>query len=379
MPGPQRQPPELPEPMRRTEKAAALSAVAYVFMGSDMIAAALATGSVSMTAEGIHTLTDSVTSVAVLIGLRLSERHSKPFPFGLYKLENLIAMAIGLLILFGAYELVMESVRQLTKEPEALENPVLVLIVMAVSMPLMGLIAWYENRVAREENSPGLGANARHGQDILFRVKEIAESHQGVKKVLGVEGRNSGSYRFLSLTIVTRTADLEKANHVAEEIRSAISKEIANVDRFNVFLQTEVRENILCAVPLDHDLSGVSTHFGEAHAFSLNGIKLPGGDRLEGSPGEPVHRPVQGEGGKGGGVPGAAGRRASPAERAPGGQGRPLRPGSAGDHRVAGSGFGKPGGSGESARRLRRQGKTRRSSASTTAPLIPSGRPRARA
>ncbi|MBN2028311.1 MAG: cation diffusion facilitator family transporter [Actinobacteria bacterium] len=323
--------------MRRTEKAAAISTAAYILLGGGMIAVALVTNSVSLIAEGVHTLTDSITSAAVWIGLRLSERHSETFPFGLYKLENLIAMVIGLLILFGAYELASESIRQLIEDQGNLENAGIALAFVAVSVVVMGFITWYKSKVAREENSPGLSADARHSmadlaaatavfigigletagipradsvaalvvvvflvwaginvtmngvkvlldasieREVLFEVKELAEAHPGVKKVLRVEGRNSGSYRFLNLSLVPRSRDLEKANHVAEEIRDIISREIANVDRVNLELQVERKGSILCAVPLAEDGFTVSSHFGEAHAFALIEIKLPEGDLL---------------------------------------------------------------------------------------------------
>ncbi len=300
-----------------------------------MIAVATVSGSVALIAEGIHTLTDSITSFAVLIGLRLSERHSETFPFGLYKLENLIAAAIGILILFGAYELASESIRHLGEEPRTLEKPWLIMAVMAASVVSLCILAWYENKVAREENSPGLLADARHAladlaaaaavligvgldiagvpradsitalvvvvflvwaginvtlngvkvlldasieKEVLFEAKEIAEGHAGVKQVLGVEGRNSGSYRFLNVTLVPRTRDLKKADHIALEVRDSISRGIANVDRVNISLVAEKRERVRCAVLLDDDGFTLSGHFGEAPAFMVLDIALPAGD-----------------------------------------------------------------------------------------------------
>jgi cation diffusion facilitator family transporter len=244
-------------------------------------------------------------------------------------------MGIGLFILFGAYELASESIRQLAQEPRVLESPVLLMISTAASVALIGTLAWYKNKVAREENSPSLGADARHSmtdlaaaaavlvgvaldiagvqradsvaalvvvafltwagimvtlngikvlldasieKDVLFKAKEIAEAHQGVDKVLDVEGRNSGSYRFLTLTLVPRSRDLEKANHVAEEVRAEISRGIANVDRINIDLKAILKESMLCAIPLDEDGHTVSGHFGEAPFFSLISVKLPGGE-----------------------------------------------------------------------------------------------------
>ncbi|MFW6114102.1 MAG: cation diffusion facilitator family transporter, partial [Actinomycetota bacterium] len=147
--------------MRRTEKAALISAASSAVLASGMIVVAIISGSVSLLAEGIHTVTDFVTSLAVWIGLKLSERHSETFPFGLYKLENLMAAAIGLFILFIAYELAEEAVRQIG-EAVVPEKAWLVLSVMAVTVVVMGANSWYKDKVGKEENSPGLRADARH-------------------------------------------------------------------------------------------------------------------------------------------------------------------------------------------------------------------------
>ena len=82
--------------MEPAEKAEAIAAFASVFEAAGMIAVALASGSVSVLAEGIDTCVDIVASVAVMIGLKLSKRHSKDFPDGLYKLENIVAVAIAI-------------------------------------------------------------------------------------------------------------------------------------------------------------------------------------------------------------------------------------------------------------------------------------------
>lgn len=322
--------------MRRTEKAALVSTAAYGLLGGGMVAVAVVSGSVSLMAEGIHTFTDCVTSAAVWIGLRLSERHTRTFPFGLYKLENLIAAVIGILILLTAYELASESISKLG-ESQGVERPALVLVIMGVSMAVIGLLAWYKNKVGREENSPGLRADARNSmadvaaasavfigvglemagiprmdsiaalvvvvflvwagievafngikvlldasieKEILNKVSEIAEAHHGVKKVIDVEGRNSGSYRFIDVTVIPRSRDLAKASHVTDEVRDAIRREITNVDRVRINLEVQERDSVLCAVPLEEGGQTVSVHFGEAPTFRLLEVGIPTGDIL---------------------------------------------------------------------------------------------------
>ncbi|MDY6794431.1 MAG: cation diffusion facilitator family transporter [Actinomycetota bacterium] len=321
--------------MRRTEKAALISAASSALLAGGMIGVAVMSGSVSLLAEGIHTITDCVTSVALWIGLRLSERHSKTFPFGLYKLENLIATAIGLLILFSAYELAMEAVRQIGEGATTLEKSGLIIAVMAVTVVVMGANAWYKNKVGKDENSPGLRADARHSlsdlaaalavmagvslqmagvayadsiaalvvvlflvwagigvalngikvlldasveKEILEKVREIAERHPAVGKVLAVEGRNSGSYRFINLSLVPHTLDLGKANRIADEVRDEIRGEIPNMDRVRIDLKVERKSKVICAAPLEEDGTMLSWHFGDARSFALWEIKVSGGE-----------------------------------------------------------------------------------------------------
>jgi divalent metal cation (Fe/Co/Zn/Cd) transporter len=56
---------------------------------------ATASGSLAVEAEMVHNLVDLLTAVAVLIGLKLSTRKSKAFPYGLYKLENVVAVGLA--------------------------------------------------------------------------------------------------------------------------------------------------------------------------------------------------------------------------------------------------------------------------------------------
>ena len=63
-----------------------------IFLSLLNLAIALASGSLAVAAEMIHNLVDLVASVAVLAGVKISERKSRDFPYGLYKVENLVAL-----------------------------------------------------------------------------------------------------------------------------------------------------------------------------------------------------------------------------------------------------------------------------------------------
>lgn len=301
-------------------------------MAAGMIAVAVASNSVAILAEGIDTVTDLVASVAVLAGLRLSMRHSRSFPAGLYKLENLIGTAIGIFILFCSYELANESIHRLFSGDDQIEKGWLVLLTMMVVLVITGLLARYKARVGKKENSPSLVADARHTwtdaiaclaivvgvglemlgiprmdavaalvvvvflvkagievtvdgikvlldasveKEVLEQVREIVASDRRVRDIVSLQGRNSGRFRFLSLLLVPVSFDLREAEAVAEELKERIRSEVENVDQVAVDFTVREADRFYAAVPLEGG-GEVSPRLGDAAGFELLEMELPG-------------------------------------------------------------------------------------------------------
>jgi cation diffusion facilitator family transporter len=323
--------------MRKTERAAVVAAAVYILLAIALLAgAAWLAKSVTMFAGGVQTAVRAVACFMVFLGLRLSQRRTSAFPLGLYKLENLVSVIVGLLILLGAYETAKEALRLMGPETENLSNvwiPVLVLVVCAA---LGGALAWYKWGVGIKENSPSLKAEARHSlgsmcaclllalglgleaagvpdmgavvallvvvllawfgvtisvdglrvlldasveTSVLEKVKSIAEDDDRVREVFGVEGRNSGSYRFIDLTLTLATHDLREANAVSREIEEEIRKEIENVDHITVEFSPETSRRWMCAVPLAGGNGGLSPSLWQAERLVLVVID-PGGEKV---------------------------------------------------------------------------------------------------
>lgn len=74
------------------------------------LALSVYSGSLALRADGIHSFVDVVASIALILGVFLSTRKRRDFPYGLYKVENVVAVAIALLIFFTAFEIAMEAV-----------------------------------------------------------------------------------------------------------------------------------------------------------------------------------------------------------------------------------------------------------------------------
>ncbi len=287
-------------------------------------------GSLALAASATDSAVDIFASLAVVIGLFISKRKTKTFPFGLYKVENLVSIVIALLIFFAGYEIAKEALLAPAAEVMT-EWWVLVGTALTVVIPF--LFSRYELRVGKTTNSPSLVADARHFQtdvlssaivlvsvgasalgfaidrigallivpfiaksgwdlmvdgmkvlldasldvETLAQVRAIIESYPGVAQVKSVVGRNSGRYRFLQADIVVRTTDLDKAHHLSEQLEEVIRDEVKNTERVVIHYEPQVKTSFVYGVPLQDANGTVSGHLGKAPYFAL--VELRAEDR----------------------------------------------------------------------------------------------------
>jgi cation diffusion facilitator family transporter len=126
---------------------------------------ARASGSLAVEAEMVHNVVDLLTAIGVLIGLKLATRKTKAFPYGLYKLENVVAVVLAMMTFVTAYEIgrdaLLEPVRKATVDAWMLAG-----VVIAGVIPLV--FSHYELRAGREANSPALIADAKEYRVHVF-------------------------------------------------------------------------------------------------------------------------------------------------------------------------------------------------------------------
>ncbi len=92
--------------MESSEKTAWLSILTNLLLVGIKTAVALISGSVAVVADAIHSLSDVLSSSIILIGIKISARPARGFPYGLYKVENLVAIVTSVLIFFAGYEII---------------------------------------------------------------------------------------------------------------------------------------------------------------------------------------------------------------------------------------------------------------------------------
>jgi len=314
-----------------TERIGVYSVGVNLFLVSLKLGLAALSGSLALAADAVHSLVDVVASLVVLGGLLIARRKSRSFPYGLYKVENLVSAVVALLIFLAGYELAREALFQPSGE---LANAPLALGGVALAMLTTYLFSRYERRLGEESGSPSLLADSSHfrvdvlssavvfvailgdylglpldrlgagvvlifvvwagwellvdGMRVLLDASLDPETLEQVRRIIGAErsvaevrslvGRNSGRYKFLEAEVALRTRDLEKAHQVSQRLEEAIRARVPHVDRVLIHYEPLRKDIWRWAVPIDSPEGIVSPHLGQAPYFALVDVRMATGE-----------------------------------------------------------------------------------------------------
>jgi cation diffusion facilitator family transporter len=290
-------------------------------------------GSLALLADAVHSSADVVSSASIWAGIRLSRRKSKRFPYGLYKVENLVALMTSGIILLAGYEIV-RSVLWAGERVRAARLPYAIGGVIVIAAILLGF-SRYELKIARKLNSPSLEADAQHLATDLFSsciillslagtyfqvkfpldkiaaliivvliawvgmkiavdairvlldasldfktlntIREIILVNPQVRNINALTGRNSGRFKFIEADLALKVRELEKAHFVANQIETRIRAQVPNVDHILIHYEPMKKESQIIALPITEDRLQLSEHFGEAPYFLLLTLKSEDG------------------------------------------------------------------------------------------------------
>lgn len=122
----------------------------------------LATGSVALIADAWHTLSDSMSSVAMVIGFKIARKPpDEEHPFGHERAELVSTILIGILLVIIGLNFFKESIERLLNHESVIYSLAakLVTILSVVAKEALAQISFY---VARKEKSPSLKADGWH-------------------------------------------------------------------------------------------------------------------------------------------------------------------------------------------------------------------------
>lgn len=312
--------------MNRLEKTAIVSAIATAGIASIKFAAGTMFGSIALVADAMHSFTDIIGTIAVFFGVRFSDIKSKRFPYGLYKLENLVSLFLSLLIFFTAYEIFREALSALM-ESTAQQAGAIAIGAALFSLIVSFILAKYKYNAGKQENSPSMLSEARHtkldafttlgaligisisfigyplldpimgiaisllvfkaGAEILIDSAKVLldasldyKTMKAIERIAGEEknvrvkelaARNSGRYIFVDLKLETDVQDLRKVNQIRKQCEAKIKKEIPRIDHLMLDIDYKKKDTLVYAVPLKegNESSPITKEFGTAPYFGL--------------------------------------------------------------------------------------------------------------
>ena len=113
-------------------------------------------------ADALHSLTDSVTDIAVILGVRFwMAPADEDHPHGHGRIETLITVVIGLAVGAAAVGMGVQAIRGLRHDPGTAPTAI-ALVVALVSVVVKEVLYRWTAKVGREVRSPALVANAWH-------------------------------------------------------------------------------------------------------------------------------------------------------------------------------------------------------------------------
>ncbi|EKF85356.1 cation diffusion facilitator family transporter [Methanobacterium formicicum] len=290
----------------------------------------LMSGSVALIADSIHSFSDIFASLAVYIGLKLSQKKpDEKFPYGYYKTETMASLIVAVIILFGGLEIALQSLNGIF-DPQPLKLPLIAILVAVVSVAASLLLTRYEHKIGNEIKSPALMSDAKHslidvfssllvftgvltsymgylifqgvaglmvallilwmgwkiGKDavlvlmdasidpkLIQQIKGVALAVEGVEGVNGVKVRSSGPYLFGELHLETKkNLSVEKAHEISDKVDEMVRKDVEKLETLLVQVEPVKKDFIRFALPLENKdgLNSVpSSHFGKVPYFLI--------------------------------------------------------------------------------------------------------------
>ena len=298
------------EKLRKGQKASLLDTLGTILLAILKALVGKLSGSVALIADAIHDLSDSIVTIAALVGLKIAERKpTEKFPYGYYKAENLVTFFISLLFFYGGIEVLKESYMKLFSKPEVAYAGI-ALVVPFISALYAWAISKYLMRVGKEIKSQSLVAIAKEarihiaiafsvfvgifcsyfkipfveslvgigiaalifkvaietakdslyalmdvspGEEIEKRIENLLRNTKGIKGFEGLKLRRSGPFLFGEVKVKTREIDLRRAHQIADRIEQKAKSLVPNLESLVVHVEPLEKNIEKIAIPVSDE------------------------------------------------------------------------------------------------------------------------------
>lgn len=137
--------------------------------------AGIVTSSIALTADAWHTLSDSISSIVVIIGVKLSSKKAdKDHPFGHGRWEQIAALFIAFILAIIAFDFLKDSIERFL-DHQATKFGTLAIVVTIISILFKEALAQYAFYIARKTENLSIKADGwHHRTDALSSLVVLA-------------------------------------------------------------------------------------------------------------------------------------------------------------------------------------------------------------
>ena len=98
-------------------------------------------GSLALKADAVHSFADVISALTIFVGIAISDRKTRTFPEGLYKVQNLVALLSAVFMLYAAFQIGSDALHaqvlgELSHLPQIIGGILLILAVAFLFLPL---------------------------------------------------------------------------------------------------------------------------------------------------------------------------------------------------------------------------------------------------
>ncbi|MEJ2294469.1 MAG: cation diffusion facilitator family transporter [Candidatus Lokiarchaeota archaeon] len=271
------------------------------------------TNSLALQADAFDSLTDIFMALVAFIGLiYANKKPNEKFPYGYYKIENIISLVISLFIFFTAYNIIMQAFSDFTSffagNPIAIRITPEVFIFLFISLGISMFLTVYLKNIGKYTGSPIIQSQAsekvydnlvsssviinfivalfgfyftdpiigliiaafiiKGGYDMFIQstktlldavidfenrkeLYDLIANFSKVKEIEKLEVRSYGKYIFVEVNIILNK---ELLLHLIEDMKKAITEKVKSrfpqIFRIIIITQASKKQSIRVAVPI---------------------------------------------------------------------------------------------------------------------------------
>lgn len=184
--------------------------------------------STAMLADGMHSLSDVVTTIGVIIGLKLSHKEAdKSHPYGHERIESITSLFLSTVLFLVAISIGYSGIIKIINHNYV--TPGFSAIIAAItSIIVKELMYWYTIKYANEINSPSLKADAWHHR---------SDALSSIGALIGIAGARMG-YPFLDplVAIIIALVIIKVAFNICKQSIAQLIDEAASEDDVQVII-----------------------------------------------------------------------------------------------------------------------------------------------